>query len=63
MATLRAFYDLHAPGPVSTEQLERALYCALGDPYVLDIFHNRVRGLDGWAEIPEEDFCEGHELP
>lgn len=55
---LRAFYDLHAPGPVSTEQLEQALYCALDeDVYVLDIFHNRVRGLDGYAPAPIEGYC------
>jgi hypothetical protein len=59
LAELRAFYGLHAPGPVSTDDLERALFCAFEDQYVLDIFHNRVRGLDGYAPEPVEGYCEG----
>ncbi len=56
---LRAFYDLHAPGPVSTDQLEQFLFCTLDeDVYVLDIFHNRVRGLDGYALEPPEAYCD-----
>ncbi len=57
LATLRDFQAAHAPGPVTTEDLERFLFCALGDPYVLDIMHSRVRGLDGWPELPGPDFC------
>ena len=56
---LRAFYGEHAPGPVSTDQLEQWLYCALEQQYVLDVFHNKVRGLDGFAEPASAEYCGG----
>lgn len=56
---LRAFYGEHAPGPVSTQQLERWLYCGLERQYVLDVFHNKVYGLEGFAEPATADYCEG----
>lgn len=57
LAALRGFQAEYAPGPVTTEDLERHLYCALGDPFVLDIVHSRVRGLEGWPETPGSDIC------
>lgn len=57
LAALRDFQADHAPGPVTTADLERSLFCSLGDPFVLDIVHSRVRGLDGWPDPPGPDFC------
>ncbi len=54
---LRAYAAQHAPGPISTDGLERRLYCAFEQPAVLDLFHNKVRGLEGFAEAPDADFC------
>jgi len=57
LASLRDFYGTWGQEPITTEDLERHLYCDLGDPYVLDVFHNRVRGLDGYPELPDLDWC------
>jgi hypothetical protein len=59
LESLRAFYDVHAPGPISTGQLMWHLYCDLDDPYVLDVFHNKVAGLDGFPDPPSDGACSG----
>ena len=55
LAALRTFYASWGPEPITTEDLEHGLYCSLGDPYVLDVFHNRVRGRDGYPDPPADD--------
>jgi hypothetical protein len=55
---VRAFSSAVAPGPTDTEALERWLYCAFEEQYVLDVFQNKVRGLDGFAEPPPTGYCE-----
>ena len=54
---LRDYAADHAPGPISTDGLERRLYCAFPQAYVLDVFHSKVRGLEGFADPAPEGFC------
>ncbi len=58
LGVLSAFLEEQGPVAISTEELERLLYCELGErPYVLDMFHAKVRGLEGSAPTPPDPYC------
>lgn len=59
LAVMRDLLESEGPVAISTEELEKLLFCAFDDLYVLDMFHAKVRGLDGAASPPESGWCDG----
>lgn len=57
LAAMRDFYELHAPGLVSTAEVEQHLHCALNEPLVREVFHRFVYGNLGPAPAPPPGYC------
>ena len=52
------FYQLHAPGPITTAGLERHLHCQTKDPSVREVFHTLVYGRTDSLEPVPDGYCD-----
>ncbi len=55
---MRTFYAEHTGELVTTAQLERYLFCSLGEPGVRAVFHRFVYGQFGDPAAPPPDYCD-----
>jgi hypothetical protein len=55
---MKVFYERHALELVTTQELERHLYCTSTNAGVLQAFHRFVYGRPGTAPAPEPGYCQ-----